>query len=713
MTINRLQLIKGYWLNDIVKFRDIVNTHTWTNKNIDEIKKEIKINFDNNRSGKCINWIIIFLLHDQCKAMIEINKLNILKFSSEKNKNNISLKIITELLGSKDKLNLSSSVIKYLNSKLSFSKVIDEYFDIETNVISKMESIVDKRGSFVTDLIFLSDYFFHEIEIDVLKDKNIKEYDMNPEEIAESVSYLIELYYDKYGFSNNDNLSVDKNNVLYSEIYISIIKNASILKHVKEKEFLLDNYGYHCSFSNNQLSIVHEDELFEKSISYGFIYSELQKHNKMISDFKSRFTDAEEFYCHSLQSYLNKISKDDERIINLLNKPYQRYTVNIHMIDSIVEFFKEKAFFSEEIIDLLTNEEENITCISELLKFRVSKSLTLWDTIIIKRVLIFYMGLLHKKCKEIEVTNPEVALRSWLPVFEKDNLLKLLSYYISTEKAEEFIDLYTWDRNGLLDLQYTPIVKIKDCYYLCSNLLINSSTLRNTVIKERKVRPIEAGGSDVSSSIIYESLSKKFEHVGLEVQFDFLSFHGDFDVLMYCDGIVYAFECKNIIKPASIYELRSSQDNLKKGLSQLDKARSAFSDKSFVEYINNKLNWNIEFDNLKIVTCLVLSNRMFSGYNSKNNHVRSVYELSNFIDTGRVELESGSISLWSSENIENNDLYLYLEKDKLHSLVNNSIKYNEKRIFLAKKIILSREYYLDIEDSLGAIVKEFSLDIED
>lgn len=174
---------------------------------------------------------------------------------------------------------------------------------------------------------------------------------------------------------------------------------------------------------------------------------------------------------------------------------------------------------------------------------------------------------------------------------------------------------------------------------------MNSSTLRNTIVKEKLKRPIECGDSDVSSNLLYELLSKKFKNVSLEVGFNCSGFHGDFDVLVYCDGIIYIFECKNIIKPAGFHELRSTLDNVQKGFKQLDKARGAFSNKLFIEYINKKLSWDIREENLKVVTCLVLSNRMFSGYKDKNNHVRSVYELSSFISSGKVETENETLSL--------------------------------------------------------------------
>lgn len=420
MVIKKLKDIKGYWLNEIITIRKIVTTGSLSTKNIQFVTKEINNNFNRKRAGKCINWIIILLLNDETKAIKILKRLDVFKLSNKHGNTHIVINILEELINNEKKLNLGLSFLTYLKSKLCFSEIIDDYFCIERNIVSNMKKI---NNCFVTNLLFLSDYIFYKIDTDPLGERKIQRYDMSPEEIVEATSYLIHTYYKNFGFSDEDNLCIYRDDILDNEKYTSIIKDAHKVKSVKEKEVFIDNYGYQCYFSDNTLILESKDIYLEKSIRYGFIYSDIQKINSVTSKLREQDNDA-----YKISSFINDAFKEGYEVIKLLNNPISRYAIFIHKIDLLTNFFTEESLYYEEMLELMSNEDENITNSSQLVKFKISENLTLWDTIVIKRILRVYVGALHQKLKEIENNNSSLALRSWLPVFTKETLLDYLEF---------------------------------------------------------------------------------------------------------------------------------------------------------------------------------------------------------------------------------------------------------------------------------------------
>lgn len=641
------------------------------------------------------------LICEQENTISNLKRIGVFKLFGGNSHHHFTRKIIKELLKHGNELSLRKSTLAYLKSKKELSNLLSNYNHIKKNLV---DSLKKQKYCVITDLLFLSDYLFYDLDFSPLDDRIFPDYNISPEKFIDAVSYILFIYSKNIGLLNKYNLCIDKNEVLSNENYKKLILNANKIREIEEAEILVDYYNYKCTYIQNSLVLDGNDTRLEKSMAHGFIYADTAKSNILHPELTEVYGNSE-----SLSNVVTELYKYSDGIIKLVEKPIKRYVMSISKNDEFVSILKQESLYYEEIAQFIINTNENFMEYSDLVKFSISKNLTLWDLVIIKRVFIILSGTFYKKIKEIEKYDPNLALRSWLPSFTRKMLLDFIRMFLSKYKAEEFIEIFTWDnkKKGVLDLQYTPIIKVGPMYYLCNNIFINSNTLRNTIMKEKIKRPIEKSGKDVTSNIIFNALKGKFQNVSLEIGFNYSGFHGDFDVLMYCENTLYIFECKNIISPVGLHELRSTLDNVKYGFKQLDKAREAFNNKEFISYINKKLKWSLEKGSFNIVTCLVLSNRMFSGYSYKKNHVRSVYELQNFISTGVIKTEEMEYSLWSSTDITNMDLYLYLEKDIFHSIIFNSMISRYKKIVLKDKNIAIREYGVDITTSIKKINSKF------
>lgn len=104
--------------------------------------------------------------------------------------------------------------------------------------------------------------------------------------------------------------------------------------------------------------------------------------------------------------------------------------------------------------------------------------------------------------------------------------------------------------------------------------------------------------------------------------------------------------------------MRGNYDHLLKATKQLDLWREAFLD---INYHKEMLkNWNVQYKERKILTCIVFGNRSFNGLTLNGHPVRFINELSNFIIKGNIRTENRSYRLWSSEMLTEKDVIDYL-----------------------------------------------------
>lgn len=690
---------KGFWLENSDTIKDSLTNQSLNKSEYKLVFKNILQAYDNNKIGVCLNWLLVAFLYDQEKTIIFIKKSGLLRFSRDFNKTKFKNSILSTLLKYKDKYEFNESTEHYLTARFHLSKLSGEVFQINLEIISGMRSV---GQHLVKDLLIILDKCFYAADKPSSDFQSESIYDLSPEDLGNSVAYLIYIYIQKNGIPSNNLLSRVSENP-HNNNYLPIILKATKIQKFEKAEVLLDSFGFNCNYENSEAIISSPDNFLEKAIRYGFIHSDLQRANQTLSLAKEH-----ESNVASLSLLSDKFYEIKDQIIFLVEEPVPRYVLSLPEIPQLLQQLKEKALFLEEVIEISRNENEHLISKGQLIDFKVTDNLTLWDLILVKRIFVIFSNIFYKHLSEVYRYDPVLADRSWLPAFTEESLVTLLSSILSEHKATEYIDIYSWKEGDskVLDLQYLPMIKVDNGFLLCINVLAKSHSFRNVLVTNN-IRPIDSINTDLSSKALYDVLKRKFNNVEMELKFNKEGFHGDFDVLLYADKTIYAFECKNIIMPAGFYELRTTFNNLSHGFEQLGKYQKALNNTKFIEYLNRKTNWNIAQNELQVVTCLVLSNRMFNGYTDGTHHVRPLYELVNFIETGVINTQNASYSTWESDEISSNDLRAYIKYDRVHSLVFSSMDEYIDREPLVRRTLSFRTFALNIELLIESISSTF------
>jgi hypothetical protein len=263
-----------------------------------------------------------------------------------------------------------------------------------------------------------------------------------------------------------------------------------------------------------------------------------------------------------------------------------------------------------------------------------------------------------------------LVMQSLVPSFTFDALVEIIAFVVGKEKAAKIIDFLTWvpDDGRVFDIQYQPFVKTQHGYLVPMNILSSSDVIRNSLLLSR-LRLYADGVNDPLPGITGASLRSRTNFVAENVKFKYEDYKGEIDVLALIDEQLFIFECKNSLIPCNSYELRTSFDAIQKAATQLDKLIEAFKDQAFTEYISRSIQWYIPFPP-KPVTCIVVGNRMFSGYRLNGHAVRGSYELVQFIKEGMVVGSKGDrVSLWTGENFTGEELRKYIVHDSVHKKI--------------------------------------------
>ena len=644
------------------------------------IKKiDVSIALKNNNRTHIINYIIATYIKDKEKALSNIKreKIFLLDINS---KNKFIIKILNFLLKNNNILELIQNDIEYFQSKKNLSLVSEDIYEVSQKI---RKEIKDYGKSFVRDILYVTDMHFYKTI------NNIKSISIPLETLSEIASFLIYIY-SKINKEHTISEETFAHTVNYKKLD-ELITLSFDIRNFQDIEKFLDNFNYKCSKEKSNLIIKNEDNLLEKSRRYGDFHSNMQRISLMLN-ISEKYKDALSF-----DEFIKKISKNAKNLFEFSNQPIARYIFKFPIFDEINEFILRDEYFIEEIFELEEIKKEY--SIEDMMSFKISQTLTIRDLMIVKRVYKM-MGLLNSNflytILEQDESTKHIIYNSWIKAFKFENLKNTLIPYIGNKKTDEFISEFSWllESKMKLDLQYTPLIQYKD-YYLPMNIFIGSNLFRNILFKN-KIRPHDSSKKDVISESIENILKRNFINVAREIKFKKNGYEGDFDVIAYIDNVIYVFECKNTITPTDLHELRTTyKDNILHGFEQLSKCKNVLLSDGYIRDLNNNLKWDISSD-FKIVTCVVLGTRMFNGYTDGEHHVRSIHELFNFLDTGKIEIRNNDkieeICLWTNNKIKGNDIYNFIENRALHKLIFDSFLIQDNKVNFKKYNIIFKTF---------------------
>jgi len=480
-----------------------------------------------------------------------------------------------------------------------------------------------------------------------------------PEELADALSHLINLYHCEIEPLSN---SILDEGLMSQDAYLNMLIDAAHIRAFNEAEILVDRLDYHVSFDKreNAVYVSAPTPELEKAYKSGYILNYMQQ---LIS--QQRGESVEAISLHDMGQKLYE--KLGERLVHFKKEPTPRYVFEIPLVEPLQKILTKDGIFREELILLEATTRALMTDVSSLLAFEILQGITISDLLKVHRLfnLIRWYQAAHLKKLLPKAFGP--VTQSLVPSFTFAMLKEIIAFAVEEEKAAQIIDFLTWLPNSgrVFDIQYQPFVKTQHGYLVPMNVLGSSHVIRNSLFLSR-LRLYADGVDDPLPSAIGAPLRTHTKFVAENVQFDHGAYKGEIDVIASLDGQLFIFECKNSLIPCNSYEMRTSYDAIEKAASQLEQLTEAFQNETFTEYISKSLQWDITFP-AQPVTCIVVGNRMFSGYRLNGHAVRGSYELTQFIKDGLVVGSTGdSVSLWTGDKFTGEELRIYIADDSVH-----------------------------------------------
>ena len=462
-----------------------------------------------------------------------------------------------------------------------------------------------------------------------------------------------------------------------------------------EAELLVDAFSYSASTEGDIIHLRPGDTRLEQSIRLGYIHFQSQK---QLSFHKRPDEDDEPIV--SIQDLSQQVYEAvGSNMVSRQERPYPRYVLSFPSnAANLLRPFRDDGLFKEDLNYIEGVAREQYIHPGELLGFQLANNLTMLEVVKIRRFLYFLRELMAHKLVPLLQTDPQIALRSLLPVFRKDKFLGLLGRCVSEDAAEAFLRIATYDREagrGVFDVQYQPLIRGEDHYLVPMNVLCSSDVLRNLLYTERK-KISQNGADSPMQRLVAEALRTRFRYVaeGTKLRVDGRSL--EIDIVAVVKRQLLLIECKNAFHPCGVHELRRSYEHIQKARKQLDRLREALGREEERRRLGQSLRWDLSGVD-QICTCVVTGNRIFNGYTIGEHPVRPVYELINMVVEGRIRVGDEEFCVWQGSHFEPQDLLDYIAGSTVHADLFGAFKDAARTYVLGDARMNIWTYVLDAE----------------
>ena len=251
-------------------------------------------------------------------------------------------------------------------------------------------------------------------------------------------------------------------------------------------------------------------------------------------------------------------------------------------------------------------------------------------------------------------TDPYLFLNSLVRIGREDALVEMVSSLgISREQGQEFLRLVTADVRhlGYFDFQYRPFLRMMrgripppakiegPQEILHASALVAGANIMRNVQAANKIRLTLNAGIFVEA--VAGLMASRFRRVTTNRRIAGEGRNTDIDVVVFEGARVYLFECKHSIPPTGPHEMRDIWEDIEKGVKQLRVAIETFGDpKAALSYLTGWFPGTKQKDceNLRLVPCVLCSNRIFSGLTHDGIPIRDYASLARLIDDGTVAM---------------------------------------------------------------------------
>jgi len=476
-------------------------------------------------------------------------------------------------------------------------------------------------------------------------------------------------------------------------VYERLLLASFRLLRFQDTETLVDGLPYNASISERTITIASIDPDIERSVRLGYIQTDTQA---MIR--ARRFSKADQPL--SVEDLVEKGFEHGafEGLIELVEQPVKRFRLRLPSAPEVFSIFSSDDMFRDEITGLLFLDVHNFGDLEDLIA-DVNEHITSTDILKFQRYFAFLSLLYQKRLARIENEAERMFLTFTSTVIvipHKDLFMQLCLIFKSEVKVQALIDLFKMTvRPEHLDLQYRPLIDIDEHYIIAPHLLTASNLVRNAIVANR-LRPVAIGAVDPMVKAVVDALKQANFEVEADVKLRTGGHDFELDVIARRDGHLFFFECKNAYHPCSIHEMRNSYDHLKVGRDQLDKRRQVFLDPTNQSILLKKLNWTVEPIS-GVHTSIIIANRVFHGAVLNGHPVRQAHELINVLLSGKIVGEDRSLTFWSGQTFQTNDLITYLEGDSIVTTQLAALEPTTWEFTMGDRQLVFASYVLDPE----------------
>jgi len=687
MTLKEIieNLSAGYWIqeiNTLLHYRDkYIPNKVDLKLIISEFEKWLK----NYKRGRVVNWAIVGLIFYHDQFLSQVRKKGLLRPSKYSFISNTAGFAISEILKYATQLCLPKSTICYLES---FSAMHELAIGVNKKVQRLSSAIRNGKDILLKGMLVTLDFIFM---TGCPGDKALSSSKVDfytKEQLAEGFSYFLYLYHTEQGVPSNACLY--NFNAIHDEC-IDLLIDATKIRIFQEFEILVDALDYSVSLDRKSkiARIIAPTPELEKACRLGYILVRFQKSvilkSKNIEESISLEKMGSEFY-----------KEFGDIFVDLKQEPIPRYVFQVPKIEPLIKLITQEHLFEEECLELEAASKDFMVDISDILKLKIISNVSLCMLLKVHRLFNFIRWYTASHFMPLTKTQPSLVFQSLVPSFTIESIQDMLISLVESQQAECIIDFLTWTpkTKRVFDIQYQPLVKTLRGYLVPMNILASSDIIRNSLLMSR-IRFYPDGTIDPLSSLLAHVLRQHTNSVAERVQYDYEDFQGDIDTIALFDNILFVFECKNSLIPCNSYEIRTSYDSIVKGATQLTKFQTGFNRKNFRKYIENKLGWHFD-STTELVTCIVVGNRMFTGYRINGHAIRASYSLVHFIKEGTcVNQEGESICFWVKNEFTSEDLRQYIVEDLMHRTMFDSMEQYIEQYSFGKYSIEFETYYLD------------------
>lgn len=631
--------------------------------------------------------ILVYSLFEPDEAISVAQTKGVFRYRLYGFSENVVLKMLNTIDEFKDILKFSNTTREFIKTKIDCSCIYDFYKNNEDRLRKLIRKHHENRkifefadyqmeSSLFKELLVYYDFYFYvsgdkyeALSMEEKLNKNLIQ-SYSKEEIGEAISYLIYLYDAEIGIKAGINYNIDSSYVIGNEI-VKMVLIAAKIKQIESWELCIDYFGYKIEHNGRKFKIYDPTEEFEKSVRMGYIRTIFQN-LVMAENFRNdqKFKDV-----LSLNAIAMEISQEEmfsiKKIVGEGAIKRYRFEMPSILFEILRNNQTEKGkWFLEEILDISYISNDLIMHHSEIYKKQITEHCTLLDVLLFKRYFVFIelitKTMLITNNNKLQSDKGEIntVLSSMVPIMSRKDLRQLINFIVNDElKTNELIDIFTYKKEKILDLQYTPLLEVGEMVFIPTTIISNSNLMRNIIARsyltqnqyvnqDQGLEPLVTTCRDIFEKCSFNYkvfINKKYKYHGKS---------GEIDVMVIGDEDIILIECKSPLLPSNNFELRSTVNHIEKANAQLTKAKIAFEDKAFVnQYLKSS---KIPIRDYKIHTCIVMGNRLFSGYKNSVHPVRYIYELDMVLNKGIIKSAVGDWSVWESSIYQHSDLLKYL-----------------------------------------------------